>query len=126
MNTKRRDFIKGCATACALMVPGITCAVTSRNNDKTAVQGADLRVEKSIKAGFGGGFSVRAHGRSHGLTYAEIEHVGNRYTVVSADLIDWKIVSFQTPSRTRRALMAKGADSLTPSPLVGEGWGEGV
>ena len=74
------------------MVPGITCAVTSRNNDKTAVQGADLRVEKSIKAGFGGGFSVRAHGRSHGLTYAEIEHLGNRYTVVSADLIDWKLM----------------------------------
>lgn len=97
MNIQRRDFFKGCATACVLMVPGIASAVTSRNNDKTPIQGADLRVEKSIKAGFGGGFSVRAHGRSHGLTYAEIEHVGNRYTVVSADLVVWKTVFVQHP-----------------------------
>ena len=93
MNIKRRDFIKGCATAWVLIVPGIASAATSLNNNKASIQGADLRIEKSIKAGFGGGFSVRAHGRSHGLTYAEIEHVGNRYTVVSADLVDWKIMN---------------------------------
>ena len=93
MNIQRRDFIKGCATACVLMVPGIASAATSLNSNEASVQGADLRIEKSIKAGFGGGFSVRAHSQSNGLTYAEIEHVGNRYSVVSADLVDWKIMS---------------------------------
>jgi len=75
------------------MVPGMASAVTSLNNNEASVQGADLRIEKSIKAGFGGGFSVRTHRQAKGLTYAEIEHVGNRYTVVSADLLDWKIMS---------------------------------
>jgi hypothetical protein len=93
MNIQRRDFIKGCATACVLMVPGMASAATSLHNNQGAVQGADLRIEKSIKAGFGGGFSVRAHSQSNGLTYAEIEHLGNRYSVVSADLVDWKIRS---------------------------------
>ena len=93
MNIKRRDFIKGCATACVLMVPGTASAATRLNNNEASVRDADSRIEKSIKAGFGGGFSVRAHGRSNGLTYAEIEHFGNRYTVVSADMVDWKIMS---------------------------------
>jgi hypothetical protein len=93
MNITRRDFIKGCATACVLMVPGLVRAATSLHNNEAAVQGVDLRINKSIKAGFGDGFSVRAHRQSHGLTYAEIEHVGNRYSVVSADLVDWKLRS---------------------------------
>ena len=93
MNIKRRDLIKGCAAACVLMVPGIASAATNLNNNEASFQGADLRIEKSIKAGFGGGFSVRTHSQSNGLTYAEIEHFGNRYTVVSADLVDWKIMS---------------------------------
>lgn len=91
MNIQRRDFIKGCATACVLMVPGMASAARRLNNNKASGQGADLRIKKSIKAGFGGGFSVLAHGQSNGLTYAEIEHVGNRYLVVSADLVDWTI-----------------------------------
>jgi len=75
------------------MVPGLASAATSLNNNEPSDQGADLHIEKSIKAGFGGGFTVRTHRQSNGLTYAEIEHVGNRYTVVSADLVDWKIMS---------------------------------
>jgi hypothetical protein len=93
MNITRRDFIKACATAGVLMVPGLASAATSLNSNEAAVQGADLRINKSIKAGFGGGFSVRAHRQSNGLTYAEIEHVGNRYSVVSADLVEWQIRS---------------------------------
>jgi hypothetical protein len=91
MNIQRRDFIKGCATASVLMVPGIASVATRLNNNKASGQGADLCIQKSIKAGFGGGFSVLAHSQSNGLTYAEIEHVGNRYLVVSADLVDWTI-----------------------------------
>lgn len=73
------------------MVPGIASVATRLNNNKASGQGADLCIQKSIKAGFGGGFSVLAHSQSNGLTYAEIEHVGNRYLVVSADLVDWTI-----------------------------------
>jgi len=93
MNITRRNFIKGCATACVLMVPDLASAATSLNSNEAAVQCAALCINKSIKAGFGDGFSVRAHRQSHGLTYAEIEHVGNRYSVVSADLVDWKLRS---------------------------------
>ena len=93
MNINRRDFIKGCVSASVLMVPGIASVANSLNNNEASVQGADLRIEKSIKAGFGDGFSVCAQSQATGLTYAEIEHVGNRYTVVSADLVDWKIMS---------------------------------
>ena len=93
MKIKRRDFIKGCATAWVLMVPATASAANRLNNLEASVQGADWRIAKSIKAGFGGGFSVRAHSQSNGLTYAEIEHVGNRYLVVSANLVDWKIMS---------------------------------
>jgi hypothetical protein len=49
-------------------------------------------IEKSIRADFGGGFLLLTHAQSNGLTYADIEHVGNRYVVASADLLDWKIV----------------------------------
>lgn len=93
MNIQRRDFIKGCARVSLLMIPGMASVAASLHSNAASVQGADLRIEKSIKAGFGGGFSVRAHSQSNGLTYAEIEHLGNRYSVVSADLVDWKIRS---------------------------------
>ncbi len=92
MGLKRRDFIKGCATACVLMVPGIASAAKIQGNNAASFQDQDLRIQKSIKAGFGGGFSVRSHRQSNGLTYADIEHSGNRYTVASADLLDWKIL----------------------------------
>jgi hypothetical protein len=92
MGIKRRDFIKGCAAVWVSLLPGITRAANNQNASSALVPGADSHIEKSIKAGFGGGFSVRNHTQSNGLTYADIEHFGNRYAVVSADLLDWKIV----------------------------------
>ena len=92
MNIERRDFIKGCTTACVLLVPGIAGAAGMLPGNEAPIQGASPHIEKSIKAGFGGGFSVHSHRQSNGLTVAEIQHFGNRYTVASADLIDWKIV----------------------------------
>jgi len=89
MEIKRRDFVKGCAAASALLLAGIDSAAKGEN---APASGADSYIEKSIKASFGGGFSVRAHTQSGGLTYADIEHFGNQYTVASADLLDWKIV----------------------------------
>jgi hypothetical protein len=97
MGIKRRDFVKGCAAASVLLLPGIASAAKGENAYNAPVSGDDLHtddlhIEKSIKASFGGGFSVRAHTRSDGLTHADIEHFGNRYAVASADMLDWKIV----------------------------------
>ncbi len=92
MDIKRRDFVWGGAAASALLLAGIDNAATGENANNAAASGIDSQIEKSIKASFGGGFSVRAHTRSGGLTYADIEHFGNRYVVASADLLDWKII----------------------------------
>jgi hypothetical protein len=93
MDIKRREFVKGCAAISVLLLPGIASAATGKDvNNAPADTGANSRIEKSIKANFGGGFSVRAHTQSDGWTYADIEHYGNRYAVASADLLDWKIV----------------------------------
>jgi hypothetical protein len=90
MDIERRDFVKGLAAASVLLLP--SSAGSTRCETANTPRTSDSRIEKSIKAGFGGGFSVRAHTRSDGLTYADIEHFGNRYAVTSEDLLDWKIV----------------------------------
>ncbi|CAM5567809.1 twin-arginine translocation signal domain-containing protein [Eoetvoesiella caeni] len=92
MNIKRRDFVKGCAAACVLLVPGIASAAKGQSANNAAASVADSHIEKSIKASFGGGFSVQSHTQSGQLTHADIEHFGNRYAVTSTDLLDWKIV----------------------------------
>ncbi|KXF74747.1 twin-arginine translocation pathway signal protein [Paramesorhizobium deserti] len=93
MNIGRRDFVKGCAASSVLLLVGIDSAAKGEAKTLSAPAfGAASSIEKSIKASFGGGFSLQAHAQSDGLTYANIEHSGNRYAVASADLLDWKIV----------------------------------
>jgi len=92
MDIKRGDFIKGCAAASVLLLAGIDSAAKGENTNSVPASGTDSHIAKSIKASFGGGFSVRAYRQSDGLTHADIEHFENRYTVASADLLDWKIV----------------------------------
>ena len=92
MEIKRRDFVKGCAAAAALLLTGIDSAAEGENADTAPASCADSDIEKSIKASFGGGFSVRGYTQSDGLTYADIEHLANQYAVASADLLDWKII----------------------------------
>lgn len=92
MDIERRDFVMGCAAVSALLLAGIGSAANGATAKNAPASGIDSRIEKSIKASFGGGFSVRAHAQSDGLTYADIEHFGNRYAVASADLLDWRIV----------------------------------
>lgn len=92
MDIKRRDFVNGCAAACVLLLPGIASAAKGEKANNAPPSAADLRIEKSIKASFGGGFSVLTHTQSGGLTRADIEHAGNRYAVTSANQLDWKIV----------------------------------
>ncbi|NYT78043.1 twin-arginine translocation signal domain-containing protein [Alcaligenaceae bacterium] len=92
MEIKRRDFVKGCAAACVMLVPGVTYAALGKHANKASPSNAGRHIEKSIKASFGGGFSVKSHRQSNGLTHANIEHFGTQYAVTSADLLDWKIV----------------------------------
>ena len=87
---ERREFFKGCAASSVLLLVGMDNAAKAVTAQQAPVSAAN--VEKSIKASFGGSFSVQAHAHSHGRTYAHIEHSGNRYAVASADLLDWKIV----------------------------------
>ncbi|NYT84300.1 twin-arginine translocation signal domain-containing protein [Pollutimonas harenae] len=92
MNIKRRNFFKGCAaaSACALLPAGIASAAAGTHTNNAPV--TRTNIEKSIKAGFGGGFSLQGHSQANGYIYANIEHLGTRYAVASADLLDWKIV----------------------------------
>ncbi len=89
MGMTRRGFIKGCTAAAVVGVPAFHSAQACTSQQALLPE----HVEKSIKASFGGGFSLHAHRRSGGLTYANIEHRGNHYTVASTDLFDWAIVS---------------------------------
>ena len=89
---KRRDFVKGCAASSILLLPGMASVAKSAPASSAPAADIGSRVEKSIKASFGGRFSVLAHSQSDGLTYADIEHYGNRYEVASADLLDWNIL----------------------------------
>jgi hypothetical protein len=92
MHLKRRDFIKGCASGCVFLVPGVASATSLQSKFLSPATYTRAQIEKSIKAGFGGGFVLRSHRQSKGLTYAEIEHYGNRYTAASADLVDWQVL----------------------------------
>jgi hypothetical protein len=90
MDIQRRDFIKGCVTASVLLLPGISDAATHKKTHKAGLK-SKSRIDKSIKASFGDGFSVRDFMQSKGRTIANIEHAGNRYKVSSTNLLDWKI-----------------------------------
>lgn len=75
------------------MVPGMAMAAQVATANNVSHAAIDPLIEKSIKAGFGGGFSVQQHSKSAGITYADIQHFDTRYQVASADLVDWKVVS---------------------------------
>lgn len=81
----RREFVKGFAVTAALMGSGFTIA----SNDHVANKND---IEKSIKANFGGGFSLISYSKSGTVTQAKIENFGNQYTVTSLNLLDWKII----------------------------------
>ena len=93
MNMDRRNFVTLLGTASVLLLPGIAAAAEGNDANGAAATEAALRIEKSIRANFGGGFKVLSHRRSGGQTVADIEHLGNRFVVTSPDLVDWKYVS---------------------------------
>ncbi len=85
MGFTRRQFVKGIAATAAFMGSGFATA-----HSDTVASKADI--EKSIKASFGGGFSLISFSKSGAITQAKIENFGNQYTVTSVNLLDWKII----------------------------------
>ena len=93
MNSQRRHFIKTCGAASALLLPGFAGAALLPDPAADVAAPTFSQIEKSIKAGFGGGFAVHSHHHDGGRFYADIQHAGTRYRVSSPDLYDWKVVS---------------------------------
>jgi hypothetical protein len=127
VDIKRRDFVKGCAAASAVLLAGIARAVKGENANNAAAGGRSS-IEKSIKANFGGGFSLWTYTQSGGLIYAHIEHCGNHYAVASADLLDWKIVRTSL-SRAGFAFSSVGGSPVSTVRdhllIAGRGFGAG-
>ncbi|NGM87942.1 twin-arginine translocation signal domain-containing protein [Parapusillimonas sp. SGNA-6] len=92
MDMTRRGFIKAGSAACIVLLPGFASAADGPDKHNTSAAEVDASIEKSIKACFGGRCSVRAHAAADGLTYADIEHLGYRYAVVSTDTLDWTVL----------------------------------
>lgn len=91
MSLTRRSFIKGCTAVAVVGIPTLHSAQACQEHALDTATAT--RIEKSIKASFGGGFSLQAHRQSGQHIYANIEHRGNRYTVSTTDLFDWAILS---------------------------------
>lgn len=109
MNLGRRDFVKGIVAAPVFfLLPGNARGAEYNTSIETSAPRIASRIEKSIKAYFGGGFSVQDHTQCEGLIRADIEHFGNRYAVCSADLLEWEIVkSSLVESRSASSLVSR-------------------
>jgi hypothetical protein len=72
----------------------VSVITSTQISGSDASSAADLliTIKDSIQANFGSGFGVLSYSQKQGDTYVEIEHLENFYTVVSADLSDWKIL----------------------------------
>ncbi|VWD64939.1 hypothetical protein BLA50215_07931 [Burkholderia lata] len=92
MNIQRRHFVQGSAAAYVLLLSGGAGAAGKGMAAPAATPAAAPPIEKFIKASFGGGFSVRSYKQAGGRTYARIQHLGARYEVNSANLLDWQVV----------------------------------
>lgn len=95
MTIGRRKFIEGSAASMILILSGLTnnAAAQSVKPSSELSENQAIYLVKSIKAYFGSAFQILESGRQNGLVVAEIEHLENRYRVVSADWQNWKILS---------------------------------
>jgi len=95
MDLKRRTLGKLFLSMMAFAGLSPSFAAVQKGADESANSAqfaSEVELEKSIKASFGGGFSVLSHSKTDGITYARIENFGNEYTVSSKNLLDWKII----------------------------------
>lgn len=86
--------MQACAGAAGVsLVPGMAAAWPAGPLVPALAGSSPDQVEKSIKAGFGGGFTVYHQARGRDTIQATIGHGSRRYVVVSNNLLDWTIVS---------------------------------
>lgn len=95
MSINRRSFLKNTTNMSILFLSGTIAASVfdvQAGQVEFSVDDA-FDIEKSIKAHFGSGFRVLTQSQKGERTLAEIEHLGNRYSVMSSNLLDWQILS---------------------------------
>lgn len=92
---KRREFLKHTGITSFLLASGhiLFSKLLPDAPVQTSPPNVAQAIEKSIKAGFGEGFRVLSFKDHDRRIHADIEHLENRYTVTSGDLIDWKIIA---------------------------------
>lgn len=92
---KRREFLKHTGITSFLLASGSILFAKWLPDSSLQASPPDVAqaIEKAVKAGFGAGFRVLSF-QDHGeQIHAEIEHLENRYTVASGDLLEWKILA---------------------------------
>lgn len=92
---KRREFLKHTGMTSFLLASGSILFAKLLPGASLQASTPDIAqaIEKAIKAGFGAGFRVLSFQDRNSRIHAEIEHLENRYTVASDDLLEWKILA---------------------------------
>lgn len=92
---KRREFLKHTGITSFLLASGSVLFAKLLPDASLQASTPDVArtIEKAIKAGFGAGFRVLSFQDQGRQIHAEIEHLENRYTVASGDLLEWKILA---------------------------------
>lgn len=92
---KRREFLKLTGMTSFLLASGHILFAKLLPDAPVQTSSPDVvqAIEKAIKAGFGEGFRVLSFKDYDRQIHAEIEHLENRYTVTSGDLLEWKILA---------------------------------
>lgn len=92
---KRREFLKHTGITSFLLASGsvLFAKLLPDASLRTSPPDVAQAIEKAIKAGFGEGFRVLSFQDHDRRIHAEIEHLENRYTVTSGDLLEWKILA---------------------------------
>lgn len=86
--------MQACAGAAGVsLVPGQAAAWSAGPLASALAASTPDQVEKSIKAGFGGGFTVYQQAQGLDTIQATIGHGSRRYVVASNNLLDWAVVS---------------------------------
>jgi hypothetical protein len=96
-SVNRRFFLKTAGKISAIVSASLfTPALFARSQGSGAVANSNQSIdalEKSIQANFGSGFRVLSSRTVGQQKQAVIEHLENRYSVVSTNMQDWQILN---------------------------------
>lgn len=92
---KRREFLKHTGITSFLLASGhiLLTKLSPAAPLQSSTPDIAQTIEKAIKAGFGEGFRLLSFNERNRQIHADIEHLENRYTVMSGDLLEWKIIA---------------------------------